>query len=341
MKNKLSYEITNQNHSNKLILTLNSESTRVSDLNLFVEVNDESWHEADNVVYSENTAKFTILLSNYNVGDFLTSFEVRSNSSLFPWQTNEGVTILVDGKEAIDSPIHTNMYTTSFDDDGEHTIQAVYTGNNTLNMSMTTVHHFSINQYPVDPTTPVPSSGTYALNFVDKNLKFVYGIPTIVKMILTKNKTPVDGRTVELIPAGSGEPASLVTKNGGIVSMSSSDWSAGKYKIGGYFTDDSKRIVSKYMNITVEKAPVDVTMSTGTFSKGDKIKFYFKSNKKALSKVKVQLYVNGKATDYTTSSSGVISYKFKTKGTYKLKAVYKGDKNHKSGELATTITIQG
>lgn len=339
MKNKLSFEITNQNHSNKLILTLNTDSTKAQDLFLFVEKNDSVWNPCDDMVLSDDNVKFYIYLNNYEVGDFLTSFEVRSNSSLFPWQTNEGVTILVDGKEAIDSPIHTNMYTTSFNDDGEHTIQAVYTGNNTLNMSMTTVHHFSINQYPVDPTTPVPSSGTYALNFVDKNLKFVYGIPTTVKMILTKNKTPVDGRTVELIPAGSGEPASQVTKNGGIVSMSSSTWSAGKYKIGGYFTDDSKKIVSRYMNITVEKAPVDVTMSTGTFSKGDTIKFYFKSNKKALSKVKVQLYVNGKATDYTTSSSGVISYKFKTKGTYKLKAVYKGDKNHKSGELATTITI--
>jgi hypothetical protein len=80
-------------------------------------------------------------------------------------------------------------------------------------------------------------------------------------------------------------------------------------------------------------------MNTGSFSKNDSVKFTFKAGNTALANTKVQLYVNGKAKDYTTSKNGTISFKMTAKKTYKFKAVYKGDKNHSSGELETTITI--
>ena len=94
------------------------------------------------------------------------------------------------------------------------------------------------------------------------------------------------------------------------------------------------------MWITINKMPTTVTMSTGSFQKGDTVKFKFKVGKNALRDTRVQLFVNGKARDFTTSSTGTIAYPLSQKKTYKLKAVYKGDKNYSAGELETTITIE-
>jgi hypothetical protein len=338
VKNKLSFEITNQNVNNKLILTLNTDSTKAQDLFLFVEKNDSVWNPCDDMVLSDDNVKFYIYLNKYEVGDILTSFEIRSSSNLFPWQTNEGVTVLIDNEEV--DTIHTNEYTTKFSDSGNHTIQMVYKGNNQLNMSYTTVYPFTVTQPEVQEDIPLPTTGEYKLRFVDKSKKtFTYGSNETFQLQLTKGNAPVPNRTVEVIKSTGGLPFSPMTNSKGLITVPIKNWDAGKWKVGGYFRADAKNVCSTYMWIEIKKLATTVTMNTGSFSKNDSVKFTFKAGNTALANTKVQLYVNGKAKDYTTSKNGTISFKMTAKKTYKFKAVYKGDKNHSSGELETTITI--
>lgn len=340
----MSYEI-NYNNVN-LKLTLNSDTANPSSLKLRTYVNDSDTYFKEYtpiITFNESSPSYTLVyniaLSEYNIGDVITKFYLTKNQSVFPWQTHEGVTILLDGEEV--DTINTNVYTTKFDTSGEHTIQAVYKGNSALNMAVTDEFNFNVTQPPVDESgTVVPDTGTYKLNFVDKGLDTIYyNDGTVYRFRLTKGGVPVKGKVIEVVSATGGVGSHTTDKNG-IVTMNTTDkWVAGKYKIGAYFTEDSKTITSVYKNIVVKKRPTTITMNTGSFEKGSKIKFYFKSNKTPLTDTKVQLFVNGKVTNETTNSKGIIYYTFNSKGTYKFKAVYKGDKNHTKGEFETTVTI--
>lgn len=334
----MSFEINSTNIHNILILSLTTNSSTNISINLLVEVNDTSWSNPIAPSVSGNVLTYRIPLSNYNVGDILTGFKLETSSSVSPWQTNEGLAVLIDDEEV--DTIHTNEYTTQFSDSGDHTIQVVFKGNNQLNMSYTTKHPFKVVQPTVEEDIPLPDTGEYKLRFVDKSKKtFTYGDSATFQLQLTKGKAPVPNRTVEVVKP-TGIPDSHTTNSKGIINVPITGWNAGKWKIGGYFRADNKNVCSTYMWITINKMPTTVTMSTGSFQKDDNVKFKFKVGKDALANTKVQLFVNGKAKDYTTSSTGTIAFKLSQKKTYKLKAVYKGDKNYSAGELETTITIE-
>lgn len=333
------------NHHN-LKLTLQSNGMGIPSLEVFI--NDSSTPYRTYTSSSVNSPYiYNIPFSDYTVGDVITKCRLIQDSPVLPWQTHEGVTVLVDGVEvanlnyANSTTVDTNCvtYTTKFKE-GTHDIQAFYVGNDEYNMSMTDKLHFIVAQPPVNESATPTTSGTYRLAFYGNTpSSSVYGKSAKITMQLTKGNAPVRGKTVERVVGGSGI-GTASTDAKGLVSMNTPTWNAGTYKIGGYFTEDSKKIYSVYKTFTVNKAPCTITIDGGTYKKDGVIKFYFKyNNSTPITNTKVQLYVNGKMTSYTTDKWGKIAYKFSSKGTFKFKAVYTGSKNIEKKEFTTTITI--
>ena len=92
------YKITDNHHILKLTLT---SSELVSPI-LEVYANDETSPTRARrygSISMDSPYIFEIPHSDFNVGDILTKFRLVQEEVLLPWQTQEGVTIVVDGEE--------------------------------------------------------------------------------------------------------------------------------------------------------------------------------------------------------------------------------------------------
>ena len=343
----MTYKILDNHHTLKLTL----ESNELTAPTLEVYINDEE-SPVESYTSSSLSSPYTYEIphSDYEIGDIITKFKLVQSEELLPWETEEGVTILIDGVEVANlnntnsSTIpNTNRveYTTQFSA-GVHDIQTFYVGNNEYNMAMTDKLHFVVTQPEVqeEAETDPQNTGAYRLAFYgDTKLTTVYGKTVKLTLQLTKGGVPVNGKTVEVTLGGNGI-GSKITQNKGLAEFDTLNWSAGKYKVGGFFTENSKKIYSIYKTFTIEKAKSTITIDGGEYKKDGTIKFYFKYNDNtAITNTKVQLYVNGKLTTYTTDKWGKIAYKFGSKGTFKFKAIYKGTNNIEGQEFTTSITI--
>ena len=282
------YKITDNHHILKLTLT---SSELVSPI-LEVYANDETSPTRARrygSISMDSPYIFEIPHSDFNVGDILTKFRLVQEEVLLPWQTQEGVTIVVDGVEVANlnynnsstiSGTNRVAYKTQFPE-GTHDIQAFYVGNNEYNMSMTDKLHIVAKQPPVQESGGDPQNdGAYRLTFYGNTpTSTTYGKAVKLYLRLTKGGVPVNGKTVEGVFGGRSISTQITkTINGvaGLIQFDSQRLGAGKYKVGGYFTEDSKKIFSVYKTFTIAKAPSTITIDGGSYKKGGTIKFYFK-----------------------------------------------------------------
>ena len=303
---------------------------------------------------------FTIYLNQYNVGDELKEFKVYgSSNSVNLWDTHEGITVLLNGEETevmpvynnsietetIDgetvnkevSELHRNKFALNFDEDGEYTLQAIYKGNNSTEMSATDEYTFHILQPQSSGgggSTPV--TGVYRLEFVNPNIKtLTYDDKKSIQFRLTRGGSPVSQKTVEKV-APNGSIYSQDTNTSGIVTLVNNGYDAGKYKIGAYFKDsnddddDGIITVSTYKDVTIEKATPVLWHTPSPVNLGSKLHILLRdSHNQKMNNEKLIIYVNGSPKTSNTSTDGVY-LSFKKKGTYKIKVVYNGNKNHKA-----------
>lgn len=362
----MSYEILDLHHVLKLTLT--TDSTNSIYLRTYVN-GSNIVHNPTYVGVPDNDYHLTFIIphSDYNIGDTITKFELVSDNNTKLYETNEGVVVLLngsqipvgkvttvngvdtlmkdnDGNMITENKLSNNKFYLNFDKEGDYDLQAVYLGNGSNNMSHTDKVHFEVAQPPLDEEGTIENTGKYLLRFRDSKIPtLTYQDNTDIYFRLTKGGVPVAGRTIQRVsPNGGVGTASTSSK--GLVKMTNTNWNAGKSKIGAYYFDETtnKVITSTYRTITIKKGTPVITdnfNSAGSFVKGSKYKATLKYRNKAMSKVKLVLYVNGKKTSKTTSSSGVITYPFKSKGTFNLKIVYTGDKNHNAVELSRKVTI--
>lgn len=334
----MSYTITDIHR--KIIFNLESN---VSDLTLKTYINDNL---SPSESYSLSNGKFTIPCSDYQVGDVITKFEVIQDGSTHLWDTHEGVKILLNGEEqdvTITESSGKGTFNLTFDKDGEYDIEAVYVGNNSVQLASTGKRHLIVKQPDLDEEGSLDNDGAYEIKFVDSKKTFDYKDGSIIKMRLLKGGVPVPYATVQRVFASS-TVGTTQTNSQGYFQMQNNNWDAGKYKIGAFYQHPTTQsiIISKYRNITINKGePVwyDNYGGNSTFVKNSYYKAHIKHGNNPLSKTKVDMYINGKKTTKTTSENGYVSYKFKTKGTFTIKVVYKGDKNHKKAEISRKITI--
>ena len=359
------YEIKDNNHL--LRLSLYSKESESPTLDVYI--NDETEIEESYSSISTSPSPdpslgdylyiYEIPLSDFEINDKITKMELRQGNTVKPWETHEGIRFLVDGEEVKDPIFVTdnseNCYyiLDAYKNAGQHYVQAVYVGNDEFNPSWTDIYHFSVNQpeIPDTPPTPVPPvEGEFRLNFIGEvEDGCFYGESATIKMQLTKGGVPAGKNYLVEVIRGDRGIGTTYTDEKGIVYVNGGKgkdadptvrWDAGKYKIGGAFTRNSKTVCRALKNFEVKKAPSRIEIDGGIYKKGDKIIFRFYYNKSdRLNKEVIQFYVNGKMIEKKTSENGVISYRFSSKGTFKFKAVWKGNKNIEKAELTTTITI--
>lgn len=333
----MNYPINDLNHN--LIIELTTTSTNTTNLYLRVYKNNNVTPNPSHYYYENG--KFIIPHSDFSIGDTITKLELVQSGDTKLWETNEGVRILLNGEETNTLPDSNGQFDLTFKESGEYDIQAVYVGNNTNQFASTEKKHFIVNQ-PSTISGDPENDGKYNIKFVeDTTPNMVYKDGTIVKYLLTKGGVPLHNKQVELSnPNGNNATAS--TKQG-YVQWTNSVWNCGTYKIGALFFDPltHKVITSTFRTITINKGTPTWTdnADTTTFYVGGKYKAHLKYKGNAMDNVKVDVYVNGNKTTRTTTSTGLISYSFKSKGTYNLKLVFKGDNNHNQASISKKITV--
>lgn len=294
---------------------------------------------------------FQIPHNDFAVGDILDRFILEQShvtgATIPVWQTTDGVTILVDGE--FHSKIHTNSFKLKFDNSGEHTVQAVYSGDEYTRMSYTDLERFEIKQHK-DSQTPTPSIvGKYALKFhnppVLKDLTFNDHKKVYFK--LTQAGVGVSGKTIEIqLPNGS--VVSKTTTSKGLVSFPNTGYSAGKYKIGAYFVDSEthKRYTSTYKDITIKKADVHLdetherVMKNNVYQKKRRVVIFFRNAyKKPFKKRKLSVYHNKQLKTMKTDDKGHIIMDVGV-GTHTFKVVYNGNNDYNKKTLNFTVVVE-
>lgn len=343
----MSYEIVNNYTSLKLNLKT-SQSNKTA-LRLYTYINDSNTvFKTYTPTSTDDGVYFTINTSEYTIGDVITKFEIGASGNTYLWQTNEGIKWLVDGEEytEIDSnnniidTFHTNTKTFSFSNNSHHTIEAVFVGNDNLAMSTTGKYDLAIKQPDFDESGSLENDGAYSVDFINPNIStLTYKDGTYIEFILTKGGVPVPDRSFEAV-----KPDGTETVNNGRGGYTNTSFNCGTYKIGAYYQNPTTHelIASTYKNITIKKGNPTFTdnYQSGTyFTPSLKYKLTLSYMGSPIANAKITLYVNGKATTLTTNSKGVVYYGFKKKGTYKFKAVYKGNSNLNSKEFSRTITV--
>lgn len=305
-------------------------------LNLYKNDSSSSFKTLDVASYDDTSVTFQIKYSFFNVGDTLTGVRCVYTGSKQLYDLNEGVTLLIDGEEVAN--IHSNTYTYDSDSlkQGEHTIQAVYQGSDSLTMVATEPKTFNM--------TNTTQNGQYKLEFVDDKLKtLVWGDGTNIKFRLTRGGVPVANKTVEIIPPKGGEPWSADTDSNGLVGFTNSNpnFKVGDMKIGAYFNESQTLYAKVYKDITINKASAKIVVDTSsTYHKGDYLKIKFRDNlNNDLTNEKVTVYVNGHPHTRKTTSNGNFLIKLKNATTYKFKAVFLGNNTTKKTESNFDIVV--
>ena len=335
----MTYEIKDLHH--KLVVNLTTDSTNTGNMYLRVYKNNNTTPQTK--VYTYSNGKFVVYNSDFTVGDTITKMEIVQTGSTKPWQTQEGVTVLINGEET-ETTINSNgTFTKKFKEDGEYDIQAVYLGNSSNEYAVTEKKHFQVKQPPVIDGDP-QNDGQYAISYLQAvTPKMEYADGTEIYFRLTKGGVPLAGKQVDVVYPN-GTNGSAQTKSDGTFYMKNDTWAVGVWKIGALFYNPStgKMITSKFRDIVVKKGTphwVDNAEDGTNFYVGGKYKARLKYRGNPLTNTKINLYVNGKKTVKTTSSTGIIVYPFKSKGTYSIKLVYKGDEHFHGVEQTKKFTV--
>lgn len=347
----MSYEIKDTHHT--IIINLDTYTKATSGLKLRTYINGGNLYHRQ---YDFSNGQFKIPLnSGYSVGDVITKFELYQIGSPRLWNTHEGVQILLNGVE-VKAPItednqHYGNFTLNFGETGEYDLQAVYVGNGSNQVAKTEKKHFFITQETSTEESVIPQAQRYKLAFKDSTTpKLKYGETAKIDMILTYGGQPAPNKLIQKIEGDRDIDVhgTQATNKKGIVTLNLVNLDAGKWQIGGYYYDDVLRrtrgktkwiTISKLKSTLTDNFVADSKGQDTNFIKGSKYMVTLKVDGERLAGEKVDMYVNGEKKTKTTSKSGVVSFAFRKKDTYKIKTVYKGNKNVESVELTRTITI--
>ena len=283
------------------------------------------------------------------------------NATLDPSTTDGEVHYLLDGVD-VGSASYPFSLTYTFPittNDTDHTLQAVYTGDEDDNIAISDIIPIVANAPEPEEGTPADTSypeitGTYQLKIVSAPSKFTYLDGGEVVLQLTKGGKPVRLPVERQRPDG--KVATWTTNGDGKLSIKNNEKSyvPGKYQWGGRFYDnidadhDGKLMLSALRWIEIDKATPTFThnASSNKVSKGKSLTIKLNSvysivdaSKAGISNAKVSYTINGGSkTTKKTNKNGKISIPFNKKGTYKIKAMFAGNSLYKA--ISKTFTIK-
>lgn len=265
----------------------------------------------------KNTHTWTIPCSNFSLNDNITDFYTQISGDVNLWKLNEGITWLIDGEETDTKFTYTNSI--KFATDGRHTVQAVYKGNDAINMASTPLKSYKI-------------GGQYKLQFVNENLNLSYKDRQRVNFKLTNSGVPVQHGIVYMVrglPYATDEP--IPTVSTGIAGYVNDTMYAGAVTLGAFYVVDGNVVAQTYKNFFIHKSdPYIEEEGDLTVNKNDYIIINFRevySNGDPIKGEKVTVYINGAKFTRVINDNGKIGFKATQKGTFKFQVAYRGNDN--------------
>lgn len=279
---------------------------------------------------------FLIPCKSYNVGDVLSGFRLTWNSGTGVIGRVDGVTFLIDGEEMATQK--SNTYTTSWNKVGEHTIQAVYRGNNSYKAQKTVKKTFYVKQ-----DDDGSQSTIYKLTFLDlQNDTFKYKDGSVIRVKLTQGGNPLDAKTITL-SSSRGYTTTATTSTDGIATLSLGNLQVGTHELNVVYEEDNTIQTSNQRTINVTKNNAIITHAHDEgkdhYDKGDWIVIRWQEPDDApLNDRYLPVYINGRAYICETNNNGRTWIQFSNSGTFRFKVVYEGDSNLEYTESEFTIT---
>lgn len=363
----MNYEIKDPYHV--LYVKLNS-NVNTSENNLYLQtyVNNSSTPHSPTYVPINNTNPYTFKIkhSDYQIGDVITNIRVlfTSTNPIPLYDLHEGVSILVDGAESyvkkaendevildgqgnpiMENVVKNSQFAINFDNEGEHTVQAIYKGNSSLGIALSDKITLVAEQ-KVDPN-PSPQPGNYKLEITKMPNSMKYMSEVFWQFKLTKGGQVVGGKTVEKITPRNiwsdtdGNADGLYEVKTPSVSILK-QWNVGTYTVGARFYHQTDPDSDKSVICSVWKKDFKITKNTPRLSgtqpasgKKGYAKFYLRypalkgvaDTDLGIANAKVTIKVGGKKYTKTTDSKGMVKlYRNSTKkATYKVS--WAGNKN--------------
>ena len=279
--------------------------------------------------------------------------EATFTCSVLPSTHDGTVHYIIDGVDVGGSeyPFELTYTFPLVDKEENHTLQAVYTGDEDDNVAISEI-------VPIIVKAPAPREGSdaatshteiqgnYSLEVTGKS-KVEYMDNSEWVVILKKGQKPVDGLLIEKqLPSGATATEYTNSQGKVVIKNNTAKYLPGRYKIGGRFYDnfdvdaDKKLLYSALKWVTIEKVTPSFTHNAknGKINKGKSLKVKL-NGLSTMTNCKVSYTLNGgsKKTK-TTNKYGVIYIPFNEKKTYKLKLMYAGNSKYKS--LTKTFTIK-
>lgn len=287
------------------------------------------------------------------VPEFATNEQNTTLSATLDPSTTDGVVhFFVDGKEVGTAEYPFN-FTYKFDKNGDHTVQAVYTGDEDDNIAISDEYSIIVKAPDPRPGTPadVPGiTGTYSLKIISAPSYFTYRDGKSVVVQLKRGSTPMkrmpleiqrpDGHTVTKYTDANGQYA-IVNDSVDYVPFDSYQWGARFYDS----TDedrDRKFICEALKWIEIKKATPTFANSSdmGRVTKGKHLRIKLKGVAGPLEDKSLTYKINGgtKKTK-TTNQYGNIHIACNTKGDYKIKVWFAGSKRYAKQEYSFNYKV--
>lgn len=280
-----------------------------------------------------NTHTFIFPFKNFNIGDEITNIKFKNSSTLKLSELNEGLAILVDGKET--QTIHSTDFTAKFTNTKPHTIQAVYKGNDEIGVAFSNKLYLKAED--------AVQMGKYTLTSnVPKTFKYM-SKPNWT-WTLKLNGSPVPNKVIQIVlPTVT---YTLTTDSKGQVYQglptlnTLAKWTPDTYTIIANFYHyndpndlENKTLIQCKNKLTIVKNTPALTF-TPSAGKGKKMKFTLKDpQKQAMPNQLIGLLINKKSYLKKTDSNGVVKFKTNVKGRYKGSATFIGNKYYNQKQI--------
>lgn len=362
----MSYQINDQYHM--LLITL---QTRITDSsNLYLKVWTSSNHSStpSQTYVTTNPRQagsdwfydFHVYNNDFDDGDVLDKFVIEYTGSQLNgvklWNTNDGVTFLVDGENekeihSDDTILDNNKYygyiKERFNTEGSHSIQAVYSGSRSTKLSYTPLENFIVKDTSSGGSTPAPIKGGYKLVFenpsVLKNLK--YNDKQKIYFKLTQNGQPSAGKTVEVMTPKGGN-YTQVTNAKGLVVLPNSGFYAGKYVVGAFFIENQRVRAKVNHEINIKKGNATITFShkplynsKGVYQKKHRVYCRLTNHmSKPMKGARLSFYHNNQLKQIKTNDNGYVSMDVGA-GSHTFNAVYTGSKNYNKASKKIRVLV--
>ena len=242
--------------------------------------------------------------------------------------------------------------TYTFLDKGEHTVQAVYVGDDDDNIAFSEKIVVKVGNPPVDPNGKIAHNnqhqiaGEYNLRIISAPKKFTYKDGKQVVLQLTKGSTPIRGYTIEHnMPDGSTWTG--VTDAEGKTKQTNIGYEAGKHQWGGRFydvlDDDSNGVLVckalRWIEIEKAKPSFKYNATSGKINKGKNLVIKLMGVNAPRQGQTLTYTINGGSKkSKKTNAKGNIHIAMNTKGTFKIKVMYAGTKNYEA--ISKTFTVK-